>query len=505
MIDFSFLFLFLAISWDSLNKSMTLKGLVVRCVFFAISVSHTHPENGTILSFCLVGPRWNLAPKDANKKENKFHGTWANMFFPGGRSRCFGTWLVLLPCFETAVFSEGMRCQCHLAPHQSLPGTATSSTRQNVGWAEKQAVNGHLLRRRFARFCNLVCQQLSRIIFVIVKLQELLLTKFAGRFLSPIFPAKRRTASVQVVFVKFTQNSFARQFTFGGSRSNNLLKKKRSRRIKKSRKKRSRRWKETSFITAKWWMYYIYSHLYIVRLYYELYMVDMMDALMCMIDMRLYLFMFLRGCDMIDVDGNSLKHWTLHILGLYFDEFQKLAPNQAEKRKEVEAKLAEEEKARQAKENSWSAQFPKNRKNWSNQNAWLTGPSFFWGYFQDIEIQWLAIPPRKKRRSWHRKQWTSCCGKRRWRRSFMNIDPKKKSSSTSLSLQHIFFSIFSGGFWQVFVHACIWSGNCSPTFLANISPSNVNVSDVYIRCTQWYMWNTYTIPYLIYYMMHGWT
>lgn len=77
-----------------------------------------------------------------------------------------------------------------------------------------------------------------------------------------------------------------------------------------------------------------------------------MDALMCMIDMRLYLFMFLRGCDMIDVDGNSLKHWTLHILGLYFDEFQKLAPNQAEKRKEVEAKLAEEEKARQAKENS---------------------------------------------------------------------------------------------------------------------------------------------------------
>ena len=167
------------------------------------------------------------------------------MFFPGGRSRCFGTWLVLLPCFETAVFSEGMRCHatyCHFSPHQSLPGTATSSTRQSVGWDEKQAVNGHL---------NLVCQQLSRIIFVMVKLQELLLTKFAGRFLSPIFPAKRRTASVQVVFVKFTQNSFARQFTFGGSRSNNLLKKKRSRRIKKSRKKRSRRWKETSFITAK--------------------------------------------------------------------------------------------------------------------------------------------------------------------------------------------------------------------------------------------------------------
>ena len=55
--------------------------------------------------------------------------------------------------------------------------------------------------------------------------------------------------------------------------------------------------------------------------------------------------------------GHSFKHRVLHvlqILGLYFDKFQKLAPNQAEKRKEVEAKLAEEEKARQAKENTRS-------------------------------------------------------------------------------------------------------------------------------------------------------
>lgn len=85
-------------------------------------------------------------------------------------------------------------------------------------------------------------------------------------------------------------------------------------------------------------------------------MMDMVDALMgCVFfNMRLYVFMDVKWWMLM---GHSFKHrvlHVLHILGLYFDKFQKLAPNQAEKRKEVEAKLAEEEKARQAKGNTWS-------------------------------------------------------------------------------------------------------------------------------------------------------
>ena len=89
----------------------------------------------------------------------------------------------------------------------------------------------------------------------------------------------------------------------------------------------------------------------------------------------------------------------------------------------------------------------------------------------------------------------------------MNIDPKKKSSSTSLSLQHFFFSIFSGGFWQVFVrphmHAFdleIVRQHFLPTFPHQTSMSQMYTSDVHN--------GTCEIPtpsHTSFYMMHGWT
>lgn len=159
-------------------------------------------------------------------------------------------------CWSAVCFWEGMRWHCYLA-HLGSPSVAARNShifnqaKYGMGW--NPAVKRHLLRRRFARFA---------IWFVKTHQEQDCNSEIAGTIVDYIcllfthIPCKAKNCFTagHIRFLKFTPSSFARPSTFGGSRSNSLLKKRRSRKIKKSRKKRSRRWKETSFITAKWLM-----------------------------------------------------------------------------------------------------------------------------------------------------------------------------------------------------------------------------------------------------------
>lgn len=196
--------------------------------------------------------------------------------------------------------------------------------------------------------------------------------------------------------------------------------------------------------------------------------------------------------------GHSFKHRGLHVLRILSPvlwQVSEFAPNQAEKRKEVEAKLAEEEKARQAKGNSWSPRnFQRIQRIAAIKTLDLLDLVSFWGYFHYIEIHDLQYHCKNlwKEEKLAQKAMDQLLREEEMKEIFHEHWPEMHCQHNSVSntfFPHFLRRILAGFSKEIIIlrprMRAFEIGKCSQTFLADISPSNVDqcLRFVYIRCT----------------------
>ena len=222
---------------------------------------------------------------------------------------------------------------------------------------------------------------------------------------------------------------------------------------------------------------------------------------MCIINMRLYVFVFLYGCEMMDVDGTFFQASGFACFAnprTVLWQVSEACSKPGRKKKGSRGQIGRRGKSQTGqREYPKPAQFPKNRTNCSNKKTLdLLDLVSFWGYFHYIEIHDLQYHCKNlwKEEKLAQKAMDQLLREEEMKEIFHEHWPEmhcQHNSASNTCLPHFLRRILAGFSKEIIIlrprmHA-FEIGKCSQTFLADISPSNVDqcLRFIYIRCT-WY-------------------